>query len=118
MGSSRWKRGWGRGPRYGLAMVVCMALVVVSVTASSAGASVLSPCGQTLTEPFSPWLDPAGYSLVPGGDFESGGAGWSFGGGARIGSGNEPYYVTGNSSDASSLVLPAGSSATSPSVCI
>jgi hypothetical protein len=53
---------------------------------------------------FSSYGDPRAYVLVPGGDFASGGAGWTLEGGATAASG--------------ALSLPAGSSAVSPSICI
>lgn len=68
------------------------------------------------SSPFLPWGDPANYSLLPGGDFERGGAGWSLSGAARVVSGNEPWRVS-QPSDSRSLFLPAGSSATSPAIC-
>jgi hypothetical protein len=53
--------------------------------------------------------------LSPAGDFESGG--WTLSGGASIASGSEPFAATGTPGS-SSLSLPAGSSATSPSTCV
>ena len=67
--------------------------------------------------PFLQWLDPLPYTLLPGGDFESGAAGWKLTGGARVVDGNEPFYVT-KRSDSHSLLLPQGSSATSPTMCM
>lgn len=66
---------------------------------------------------FARWLDPFNYTLVPGGDFESGATGWKLTGGARIVDGNEPFYLRA-ARDRRSLYLPAGSSATSPFVCV
>ncbi|MGH3071356.1 MAG: hypothetical protein ACRDNB_03680 [Gaiellaceae bacterium] len=63
------------------------------------------------------WLDPLPYTLVPGGNFEAGAPGWKLTGGARVVSGNEPFYVT-SGRDSRSLQLPAGSSATSPRMCM
>jgi hypothetical protein len=54
--------------------------------------------------------------LTPGGDFEQGSLPWALGGGARVVSGNESYYVGGRS-DNRSLLLPSGSSATSGTMC-
>jgi hypothetical protein len=71
----------------------------------------------TLVQPFLPWLDPGQYFLAPGGSFESSLAGWTATGGAKIVPGNESYYVN-NPADTRSLSLPAGSSVTSPSVCV
>ena len=51
------------------------------------------------------------------GGFESGTTGWVLSGGARVVSGNEPYNLSGNRSDSHSLLLPAGSSVYSGTVC-
>lgn len=59
--------------------------------------------------------DTADYSLAPGGDFESGTAGWSFTGSAAITSGNENLGVSKGSK---SLRMPLGATATSPEFCI
>ena len=50
-------------------------------------------------------------------DFESGADGWTLTGGAKVVDGNAAQHV-GGSSDDRSLLLPAGSSATSPPVCV
>jgi hypothetical protein len=54
--------------------------------------------------------------LAPSGSLEST-SGWSLAGGAKLASGNEPWKVT-SATDAWSLQLPSGSSATSPPLCI
>src|SRR5439155_19742048 len=54
------------------------------------------------------------YAL-PNNGFESGSTGWTLSG-AGIAKDNEPWYVNGSGRYA--LALPAGASATSPSVCI
>ena len=64
---------------------------------------------------FKPWGDDAYYALVPGGSFE-GTNSWTLRNGAKVVSGNEPFYV-GSSSDTRSLALPEGSSAVTPSAC-
>ena len=63
------------------------------------------------------FLDPLPYSLAPGGDFEAGAEGWKLSGGASVVSGNESFYVT-SARESQSLLLPAGSSATSPPMCV
>jgi hypothetical protein len=86
----------------------------MSITQTARGASnFCSP--SNLSEPFLPWVDPAYYGLVPGGDFENGT--WTFGGGAQRVPGSEPYAATGQPGKWS-LSLPAGSSAQSPAVCV
>lgn len=62
------------------------------------------------------WLDPLPYFLATNGGFESGPAGWTLTGGAKVVSGNEPFFLN-SSSDRFSLSLPAGASATSPWTC-
>jgi hypothetical protein len=54
---------------------------------------------------------------VPDGGFESGGSGWTFTGGAKVIAGNEPFFIRGRG-DGRSLLLPPGSSATTPPMCI
>jgi hypothetical protein len=75
-----------------------------------------STCDTTTSQPFARWGDTRNYVLVPGGSFETGTTGWKLSGGAKVVSGNEPFYVR-SSSDRYSLYLPAGSSATSPPMC-
>ena len=104
-----------------LARIAAGALALCAASASSAHAGVLvssaSDCGDTSSsQVFLPWVDVANYFLAPGGDFESGAAGWALTGGAAVVDGNEPWSVTGGGS--SSLRLPAGSSATSPAICV
>jgi hypothetical protein len=68
---------------------------------------------QTMAQTFQPWLDPAQYTLVPGGTFEAGATPWALSGGAATTAGNESFYVH-SAGDSRSVSLPAGSSATSP----
>ena len=101
-----------------LAMVTAL-VALASVSASSAEASdgSLLGCGYQPVHPFMRFLDPLPYTLLPGGDFESGAQGWKLSGGARVVGGNESFFAT-SSKDASSLQLPPGSSATSPPMCM
>jgi hypothetical protein len=59
--------------------------------------------------------DTADYSLAPGGNFESGTAGWTLSNGAKVVTGNETLGV---SSGSKALQLPLGGSATSPAFCV
>jgi hypothetical protein len=100
-------------------MLSCAAAFAV---AAPAHAGVLlssaSNCSsETLSQPFQPWLDVSSYAPLPGGAFESGQAGWSLSGAAAVTPGNESYYLN-SPTDSSSLSLPGGSSATSPSMCV
>lgn len=99
-----------------------VALVTVAASAATANAGVLVASApscdeQPLSKPFTPWLDYADYTPLPGGDFEGGAEGWSLTGGAQVTGGNESFQVSGPG-DASSLSVPAGGSATSPTICV
>jgi hypothetical protein len=73
-----------------------------------------APCtGRVLSQPFARWNDTASYFPAPGGSFEGGAAGWTLTGGAAVQTGGNPFLSGG-----SSLSLPAGSSATSPAICV
>ena len=75
-----------------------------------------STCDTAASQPFARWGDMRSYVLVPGGAFEPGGPGWKLSGGAKVASGNEPFYVH-STADRYSLDLPKGSSATTPPMC-
>lgn len=99
-----------------------IALVALAAGAATANAGVLVASApscedQALAKTFLPWLDIADYTALAGGDFESGSAAWSMTGGAATASGNETFNV-GSADDSRSLSLPAGSSATSPTICV
>jgi hypothetical protein len=66
---------------------------------------------------FSRFGDSSYYARMMNGGFENGSTAWVLNGGARVVSGNEPYYLSGNATDSHSLLLPAGSSAYSGTVC-
>jgi hypothetical protein len=98
------------------------AIAAAAALAAPAQAGVLTKsatdCGNPeLTQPFARWLDNSHYKLVAGGAFEDGTAGWTLTGGARVVDGNASQKVNG-ASDSRSLSLPAGSSATTPPVCV
>src|SRR4051794_23217883 len=108
----------GTDPPKGLAMkasrlkvrILCAlgalaASAAVGTSSASAGLLVATANGcpsPTVSQPFSKWGDSNKYFLAPGGAFESGDAAWTLGGGAKVVSGNEPFYVHG-SRDARSL---------------
>ena len=104
-----------------LLFAVAGVVVAFAVLTPSASAGILvksaGNCGtQNLERPFLRWLDPAQYTLLPGGTFESTLPGWTLSG-ARVVSGNEPYYVHGKS-EKKSLSIPSGSKATSAVICV
>lgn len=102
-------------------LAVMIALGVTSAvalygSAAKADLVTLNPCnGATLSTPFAPWADPSSYELAPGGDFES--SDWSLTGRAAVVAGSDPFAATGTLG-ATSLSLPAGSSAQSPATCV
>jgi hypothetical protein len=100
-----------------LALAALSASLTLGTSTASAGEGLLGlSCGDDATHPFQRWLDPLPYTLAPDGGFENGAEGWSLSRGARVVSGNEPFYLSGAGSR--SLYLPAGSSATSPPMCV
>ena len=93
--------------------------VALAVPATSAATTtdLLGGCsGQAYEQPFLRWLDPLSYVQMPNGGLESGTAGWQLTGAASVATGNESFYVH-RSTDAYSLSLPSGSSATTSSLC-
>jgi hypothetical protein len=104
-------------------LVAATAAVIAAMAfASTASAGILTAsernCGdETLSKPFAPWGDYANYKLVAGGSFEAAHTGWTLRGGAARVSGNEPWKV-GGARHATSLRLPAGSTAISPVACV
>jgi hypothetical protein len=102
------------------ALTMAAAVATAGALAAPAHAGVLTKSATdcvdpVLSQPFKPWLDFAYYKPVD--NFESGSAGWTLAGGARVVDGNAAQHV-GGGSDVKSLLLPAGSSATSPPVCV
>jgi hypothetical protein len=103
--------------------VALTAMLAAMCAVPAANAGLLDPvtqlllptCGST-SYPFAQFGDRAPYYGFSNNHFESGSTGWSLAGGAYVGSGNEPWYVNGYGSR--SLVLPEGTSATSPGFCI
>jgi hypothetical protein len=100
---------------------VALTLLAFAVPAASAKSTLLglggigsAGCTSSGSQVFVAWGDFASYFLAPNGGLESGSNGWSLGGGAAVADGNEPFLATGGHS----LSLPAGSSATSPTICI
>lgn len=101
----------------GVAIIAAFAAHTSTAKASLLGTSAASYCDPSSTKAFFQFGDSANYSRLLNGGFESGSTGWVLSGGARVVSGNESYYLSGNRSDSHSLSLPAGSSAYSGTVC-
>src|SRR3954447_10605192 len=75
-----------------------------------------SPAGK-LAQPFTPFGDNGVYTPVDNAGLETGTTRWSLTGAATVGEGNEPWFI-GGKRDNHSLDLPAGSSATTATICI
>lgn len=95
---------------------VVVAVGLAAATADAMAAPSLLGCGGTAERPFTQWGDYANYVLVPNGGLEQGSQGWKLSGGARVVSGNESFQVH-SAGDRYSLLLPPGSSATTPVTC-
>jgi hypothetical protein len=91
--------------------------VSLALGTASGEAGLGVSCPDPTTQPFRPWSDYARYAQVPDGGFEHGAAGWKLAGAAKVVAGNNPFFLR-DRDDRSSLQLPAGSSATSPPMCI
>ena len=96
-------------------LVAGLALAAGLLTPTAGAAST---CGERVTSlPFAAWNDRAPYFLAPNGGFEAGNTSWKLGGGARVVSGNEPFYVN-SPADRSSLWIPSGGWAEMLPFCI
>jgi hypothetical protein len=107
--------------RGGMRVLLGVAIIAALALSSTAKAGLIgtgsaSYCDPTASQNFLRWGDSSYYASLLNGDFESSG-GWTLSGGARAVSGNEPYFISGNRHDSHSLLLPAGSSAYSGTVC-
>jgi hypothetical protein len=98
-------------------LVLTAALGTLCAATTPANAALGVACPSPTSKAFAPWNDFAYYSYAPNGGFESGSSGWSLTGSAEVVSGNSPFYTHGKG-ERYSLSLPAGSSATSPPMCI
>jgi hypothetical protein len=101
--------------------VFVAAVAAVAATTTGTAKADLLPgllggnCGST-SKVFAPWGDYGSYYFATNGGLESGSTGWSLSGGAKVVSGNEPFYVHA-AGDKSSLAIPAGATVTSPALC-
>jgi hypothetical protein len=102
-----------------LGLVGALALLAglaIPADAGLLGTGPASYCDSNTSTVFLPWGDKSNYMLTPGGSFEESTSTWKLGGGAKIVSGNEPYFIH-SKRDHSSLYMPAGSSAQTPTMC-
>src|SRR5581483_7321191 len=100
-----------------LAVLGAAALAALTLGVGKANAGLLGCSYPSSSQAFAQWGDRSNYVPVPGGSFETGAAGWTLTGGAKVVGGNEPFYL-GGSTDSHSLLLPPGSSALTPGVCL
>jgi len=98
-------------------LVLTATLAALGATAAPANAALGIACPSATSQAFAPWKDYAAYAYAPNGGFESGSTGWSLAGGAKVVAGNSSFFTHGKG-ECYSLSLPAGSSATSPPMCI
>jgi hypothetical protein len=96
------------------------AVVATCAFATPAHAGILTKSAtdcddSALTQPFARYGDSSMYKSVS--TFENGTNGWALNGGAKVVSGNETAHVSA-AGDSHSLLLPSGSSATTPEVCV
>jgi hypothetical protein len=103
--------------RLGALATLSAIALALGITTAPAHAGLGIACPDPTTNPFRHWSDNANYAYLPDGGFEAGAAGWTLSRGARVVHGNEPYFVH-TPGERSSLNLPAGSTATSPPMCI
>jgi hypothetical protein len=106
--------------RIKLLTVAALAIGASAFAAPPATAGLLvksaPSCQQTFEQPFAAFGDSASYTMVGGGNFESGGAGWQLSK-AKVVSGSNPYKVS-TGAHAKSLQISPGGVATSPTVCV
>src|SRR5581483_1428137 len=109
----------GSKTRRMLVAIASAALLAAALGAFArpAGAALGVACPDPNSQVFMPWGDPSFFAYMPNGGFESGSAGWTLDGGAGVVAGNESFSARGDGGT-HSLALPAGSSATTPRMCI
>lgn len=106
-------------PKLPRALATALAVLGATMIVPAAAAADVSVEGcpeAPLSHPFMPWLDPAWYMEVPGGDFEADAAGWSWHNAAVV-EGNETFHVNGDQ-DERSLRLNRGGTAVSAPFCV
>jgi hypothetical protein len=115
---SKLHRGLLRPGKFAAVLSIVAFAIAGSAGTALAGGSQQGDCSWPApVQPFAPWADANSYFLAPGGSFEGDVSGWSLNGGAAVVPGSESFFV-GSATDSFSLSLPAGSSATSSSICV
>lgn len=108
-----------RGPALVAALAGALCALALAAQPSHAAlltASTPSCAAGAGSQVFLPWLDVANYEPAPDGGFEAGAKGWSLAGATTV-AGNESWTV-GAAGDRTSLKVPSGGSATSPTFCV
>jgi len=93
------------------------ALVACVAAAGSPAKASAATCNYTqVSQVFAPWADSSRYTPFQGSTFENGASGWSWGGGAKIvtGDSNPLLGATGTHS----VETPGGGTARSPWMCV
>jgi hypothetical protein len=111
------RRLCARRGRLLLVLTLTALSLTLTIGTAPASAGLGIACPTPTAQVFKAWGDYAYYAPLVDGGFEARGSGWTLAGGAKVVAGNEPFYLN-KKSDRSSLLLPAGSSATSPPMCI
>ena len=99
--------------------IIIGALVLIMIPSAKAGllaTGAASYCDPNASQAFGAWGDQSNYMLMPGGSFETGAPSWNLSGGAKVVSGNEPFFLHSRT-DRHSLYMPSGSSASTPTMC-
>jgi hypothetical protein len=100
-----------------VALMLGIAQLALVPAAAQANSFVIPKCPSlpAVATALAGFGDARSYFLAPGGDFETGAAGWTLSGAAGVVAGTGPLHA---GSDASSLRLPAGAAAMSPAFCV
>jgi hypothetical protein len=97
-----------------LAMTLLATVPVAHAETAAANTTGCTP-QPAFDHPFTPWGDMGTYTLSPGGDMETGLAGWTLSGAAAVVDGDDDLGVLAG---AHVLSLPAGASVVTAPICI
>jgi hypothetical protein len=103
--------------------VAALGAAVLLAAPAGAGAAPTPPpppCAPSgsLSYPFAPFGDNGLYSPVVNEGLEDGSTGWTLTGGATVVNANEPWFISGRTSDSHALSLPSGATATTTPFCV
>jgi hypothetical protein len=97
-------------------LIAGLGLAAVPMAVGAPAQAVDACTTRTVSQPFTNWSDSNYYFPVTSGTFESGSSGWTIGSGVGSVNENEPWIVAGDG--AHSLRIPAGSSVSTPEMCL